>query len=369
MKIAVIFDDFSDIHINKDVGLIGLALSECLGAGDVTAYTRQIISDEANRLARDLGLKISSYICDSSFIFSLYVIVNLILRRVDLVVLFHATPSTAIRTILLRLVGIKVYIKLDMNVEDCDTFLKKLISNKCRYFIYKISLKIANVITVEQQKIFDSLKTNRWLEPKLVHLPNSIYKKSIPPVSLTERKRRIIVVGRIGVYEKNHELILQALIKSQENLPEDFELNFLGKPSEDFSIKYNELLYKNPVLIDKVKLMGQLTRTELFEFYRSSCFFLMPSRVEGFSLAMLEAAYMGCLIISTAVGGAEDLTKNFLYGYKLNQNDVDQLSKFFINLADYDDIFESTYKQRMEYIREYFDLNKNILKVVKKIYG
>ena len=50
------------------------------------------------------------------------------------------------------------------------------------------------------------------------------------------------------------------------------------------------------------------------DFYRLSDAFLLPSLIEGFSLALLEAAFYGLPIIATRVGGAPDLLQGERFG-------------------------------------------------------
>jgi len=52
----------------------------------------------------------------------------------------------------------------------------------------------------------------------------------------------------------------------------------------------------------------------IHEFYRLSDAFLLPSLIEGFSLALLEAAFYGLPIIATRVGGAPDLLQGERFG-------------------------------------------------------
>jgi glycogen(starch) synthase len=60
-----------------------------------------------------------------------------------------------------------------------------------------------------------------------------------------------------------------------------------------------------------VDFRGQVTREEMHQLYRSHDLFIFPSHYqEGFGLVALEAMMSGCLVVSTAQGGAAEVTRD-----------------------------------------------------------
>jgi len=67
-------------------------------------------------------------------------------------------------------------------------------------------------------------------------------------------------------------------------------------------------------------------------YYRIFDVFVLPSRVEGFSLALLEAAAAGIPLIAFDVGGNSEIITNGISGYTIADNDVDGLAEKIVYL-------------------------------------
>lgn len=120
------------------------------------------------------------------------------------------------------------------------------------------------------------------------------------------------MVTNLNVFHKGHDLILQVLsAKNWQN--RNYRLNIYGTGNNIELIKRLINIYK---LDNKVKLMGYAeSPVEIWEF-NQACLFV--SRMEGQSLAMIDAISLGRMIITTNVGDAENLVVDNETGFIIN---------------------------------------------------
>ncbi|MDR2601890.1 MAG: glycosyltransferase [Spirochaetaceae bacterium] len=118
----------------------------------------------------------------------------------------------------------------------------------------------------------------------------------------------IITVGRIFSEQKNTELFLD--IVSSVDL-KDWKVLLAG-PLEsgecDGALKAEAFFKEKPDLRGKVEFCGNIADPFLLRaMLLEAKVFLLTSRYEGFSVALIEAAASGNYIISTDVGCAEEI--------------------------------------------------------------
>lgn len=99
---------------------------------------------------------------------------------------------------------------------------------------------------------------------------------------------KLIGMNGVLIYRKGVDLMLEALAK----LPDNYKLFIVGEgpERENFENKAQEL-----GIINRVKFAGQ--RTDAFRYLPYYDIFALPSRSEGFPLALLEAAAMGKIAV------------------------------------------------------------------------
>ncbi|UCD05540.1 MAG: glycosyltransferase, partial [candidate division WOR-3 bacterium] len=89
-------------------------------------------------------------------------------------------------------------------------------------------------------------------------------------------------------------------------------------------------------------------------YYRIFDVFVLPSRVEGFSLALLEAAAAGIPLIAFDVGGNSEIITNGISGYTIADNDVDGLAEKIVYLQANDKYRREMGMAAQRLIREKF---------------
>jgi glycosyltransferase involved in cell wall biosynthesis len=70
------------------------------------------------------------------------------------------------------------------------------------------------------------------------------------------------------------------------------------------------------------KFMGYMTGEELFSAYASADIFVFPSAMETFGLVLIEAMAAGLPVVTSRVGGVDDMVRPGVNGYVFNVGDV-----------------------------------------------
>lgn len=310
MKFAVVFRNFEKIHLNKDVGGIPIAISRYVSQAPIIYYSGK---EEINHQR----LVFKNFLITNKVKFYFYVLRDLIKEDVDAVNLYHLNSETLYFSVLLKLIGKKVYIKSDINYTEADKLKDYLERN---YFkLNPLIMRFVDLISIECRRIFRDFKSINILNKRIMYFPNAIYDKGIKVVDWDDKNNNILVVARHGCPNKNTELILDALLNIEDL--NSWNIYFIGSATPDF-IKKLDNFRASKKEIFSIKYISYIENSELLELYNNSKVFLMTSYSEGFSLAMAEAAAFGCQIISTDVGGYEDLTDNGKYGICIEKNDV-----------------------------------------------
>ena len=129
--------------------------------------------------------------------------------------------------------------------------------------------------------------------------------------------------------------------------------------------KVNEFMEDNPLLIDKIRLLGKVN--DLYKILQLSDVFLLPSEQESFGLAALEAMAASTPVISSNAGGIPEVNLQGETGYLAEVGNVEAMSKYAIKLLS-DDNLLAEMKINAKKQAERFDLI-NILPIYEKMYA
>lgn len=122
----------------------------------------------------------------------------------------------------------------------------------------------------------------------------------------------ITYTGRM-VPEKGVSVLLEAFVMLRKKY-ENIYLILVGEGPLETQIKqYND---------DHIHYLGRKENREVIKILKNTDIFCLPSRSEGFSTSILEAAYSQCCIITTARGGSKELITDSNYGIIIKNNDI-----------------------------------------------
>ncbi|MFM2783300.1 glycosyltransferase family 4 protein [Lactococcus lactis] len=186
-----------------------------------------------------------------------------------------------------------------------------------RYLIKKIKLKTDLFYGVSKEAANWLIEFN--IKGKGV-LYNAVNQEDFKKYHQENSKGEKIIIsysGRLIPKIKGVEILLsvfEQLTKEFNNL----ELVIAGSGSLQKTLKKK---YKQK----NIKFLGFVTHDKVMEVNALSDIFVLMSRSEGFSTAMLEAGLLGNVIITTpTVGGAHDVVPDETYGYII-ENDEQKL--------------------------------------------
>lgn len=315
-RFVTLFPPSRNVHLTKDVGMIPYIMYRDYGYDSTLVAFRNDKSYPG--LEKEVeGLKISFVEEDTGYRFgkpSRKVLSYLWNNAADIDVLnlYHNTKETLAYGLLYKArnpSGI-LYLKLDLNIKRFEESLNRI---KKRGFSLFFS-KIADIVSYELDSTVVYLADCfPVLKNKLLKIPNGIdtgfvIKESIVPFGPEEKENLIIVVGRIGAEEKNHEMLLEAL--ARVNLS-DWKVTFIGPVDERFRLSADQFFGRNPALKERVSFTGGIAdRKELYHWYNRAKVFCLTSHWESFGIVLVEALYFGNYIISTPVASVGEITDN-----------------------------------------------------------
>ncbi len=113
---------------------------------------------------------------------------------------------------------------------------------------------------------------------------------------------------------------------------------------------------------DHVMFLGK--REKVFLFLSSADVFLMPSRLESFGLAALEAMACGVPVVTSNAGGLSELVREGIAGYTADVGDINQMTEHVVNVLKDEERYRKLSKSTREYAFDNFHVSKIIPKYV-----
>jgi len=319
-QLTLIFENFENIHLEKDVGYIPRLLSkqEDLNCEIICYENENNQSIEMiDKMVKVNKIKNKFYKKRFYFLSMMfYVIKNA--RSIDNLMLFHINKGNFWYVFCYKLLNPKgfIYIKFDADIRIKNLFEHKPKTLREKFyhfrFMYQFNYVIqkVNLFSIETKQIYKMLLDYRPdLLDKLIYLPNGFFVNNLnlKEARIDKKENIIISIARLGTYQKNTELLLESLSKIKDF--KDWKVILIGPVEESFQIYVDEFFNNYQNLRDKVELIGMVKdKNKIFDYLAKSKVFLLTSRYESFALVLTEAAYFGNYIVSTDVGVARDIT-------------------------------------------------------------
>ena len=252
-------------------------------------------------------------------------------------ILFHNNDNTVAFAFLIKLFNskAKIWLKMDANPSNLsrkldDLYRKNGLKQKLKSALYRKVYRNIDMLSTETEETFAMLQNNSFFSKlNIQKIPNGL--EALPNTNNLPKENCIISVARFGSHQKNTELLLEAL--SRTNL-KDWKVYCIGpieKAEQDFESKIKLFFEVHPNLVDKIIFLGNITdKEQLNSYYKKAKVFVLPSRYEGFAIAPLEAASYQDYLILTDVGAARDLIPNETFGYILPESSQDKQNEDII---------------------------------------
>lgn len=306
----VIFPEAENIHLIKDVGMLPYILHKELNYSSCLACYKNGDYPNLEKCLSGLKLQFIPKVFNITFIdTTLFILKNA--KHFDTLQVFHYRFRSLFFLYLFKFLKRgkgKTYLKLDAN----ERILQIAFNGKFQRFKDYLFKKI-DIVSVETSKLQSALSL-KW-KRQVALLPNGV-KRPIDSslVNYQAKKNTIITVARIGAPEKRHDLLLQAFAQIAPQFPA-WSLQLIGPIEASFNNYINEFFIQYPNLKHSVFFIGNINnRDELKIYYDQAKVFCLCSDYEGFPIALLEAAFSGCFLITTDIVSANDITHKGDYG-------------------------------------------------------
>ena len=333
-KLTLIFKNVEKVHLGKDVFLVPYYLKK-INNFDTTIVCP--LTDTNKELENEVkGIKINKLNCsklkknsNKFYVKSKtikYIIKNS--RKIDVLASFHLHDGLLLLIFLYKIINPRgfVYIKSDAACRALPDIVK---GSSIKWNIKKLLFNKVDVISIEDKKTFDETNAIPFFRNKIILVPNGfdedeLSKFDLPIKDFSEKDKLIITVGRLGSREKNTEMLLEAAKKIDLK---DWKITLVGpieKVEQDFQKTIDAFFVENPHLKDKILFTGNIdNKKDLWSYYNDSRVFVLTSPKEGFPIVFPEAYRFKNYIISTDVGGVNDIIHN---GYGEVINSADELA-------------------------------------------
>lgn len=339
MKLVLLFEKLQNVHLLKDVGMVPYLLGKRLGYDvDFVSYKADSAYPYLDSLLKNVRLVFLGKLWGLSRHMGIYYWLWRNSRHIDLLVLIHISTASIYSALIYKLRNPSgyLYVKADMSGERIDYAtwgVRNVVTQAKRVFLFSLFVRCVDLVSFECKRTFDGVKVIP--DAKKFHVPNAIWRAlaegyGVFPKPFSAKENRVILVARHGTYEKNSELMLEALRLMPEQLVSEWEVCFAGTATNDFLAALDRFAAECPGNAARVRYLGEIVdKKRLFELYASSKILVLPSRVgsESYPLVCCEALYFAnALLITGGLTVSSEMTDHGQAGLLLKNNDAQDLA-------------------------------------------
>ncbi len=181
-------------------------------------------------------------------------------------------------------------------------------------------------------------------------------------------KKIILTAGRL-VERKGHDVVLGALHKLKEKIPQAHYV-IIGAGPQKAAL---ELMVKTLKLEDSVTLAGEISDYDLAAWYKICDVFVMISRqlenedAEGFGIVYLEANMFGKPVIAGKSGGAGEAVLDNETGILVEPTNPEQILNALKNLLENRDEAKRLGENGKKRVEEEFQWEKQAESILKRL--
>lgn len=198
--------------------------------------------------------------------------------------------------------------------------------------------KATHEITISRETFNEAKEKYHYSDDEITLIFNGVdrkFSKIVENKNILKKKYEIdkdkIIIGIVGSiqHRKGHDILLKAIGILPLILREELQLIILGEGENQNDELWLEKLIKEEQLD---KIVKKFPFQDPKPFYDIMDIFVLPSRLEGFPLVVLEAFLSRCCVVRSNVEGAYDQITDGQTGFLFENENVEQLSKILENL-------------------------------------
>lgn len=185
-----------------------------------------------------------------------------------------------------------------------------------RRFVYKMADRITLLTTSDKRDFYDRFLLNCDVMPNPCPFTSELL------VNQYARKRNILALGDLNrIHIKGWDNLIIIFSQLAKDFPE-WTLEFAGNGDEGKNIIKE--IAKDKGVLNQVKFLGSVI--DVKSKLQESSIFILTSRNEGFSMALLEAMSQGCASIAyDCKSGPGDLIENNVDGFLIEDQNHQQM--------------------------------------------
>ncbi len=233
---------------------------------------------------------------------------------------------------------------------------------RLRMAAYRLTNGLVDHMSIVSEAAYQRFVSERIVPRELLSVvPNGVdtARFRAVPRSAGESVRRALGLGQefawlaVGRFEvaKDYPNMLRAFLKVRQREP-DAVLLLVGRGSLQPD---TEALTRELGLVGAVRFLG--VRSDVAEVMSAADGYVMSSAWEGMPMVLLEAGAAGLPIVSTKVGGNDEVVLHEVTGYLVEPRDSDTLGEAMLRLHALPEADRRAMGRRgQEHIRDHYDL-------------
>jgi len=253
------------------------------------------------------------------------VLKNLGEEKADFAIAYHSQDRKVVMKLKSVLKKDIISVAYRQNISLSTPFIGALIYNKYFDFMIACSQGVGNSLINEGIK-----KTKVQVIHNTTEIPDDISTISGDKIRNQFGLNDKIVLGISSWFHKERKGF-DILFEAFSNLDERFVLLIIGIPKENQKEVFE---YASTLGISEDKIIMPGFIDNIYEYYKAMDIFLLPSRSEGFSLALLEAAASGLPIIASDIPGNDEFIEHRKNGFLFNISKPVELTQDILHLAN-----------------------------------
>lgn len=184
-------------------------------------------------------------------------------------------------------------------------------------WMVRILLRATRIVALNPS-IARDLIAEGFRTDQVIEIPNGVV--ALPPKRYRRgatKEVQLLFVGRLD-HQKGLDVLLEALARVPNRLR--WSLTVVGTGGDDAELRQKAATLG---VAGSVRFVGQVN--DVPERLRRSDVFVLPSRAEGMSNALLEAMSVGIACVATAIGGNSELVRDGVTGVLVPAGDAQAL--------------------------------------------
>lgn len=196
----------------------------------------------------------------------------------------------------------------------------------------EFSINQSDFVTSVSQNLKEDTFANFDIKKEIRVIPNFIDhqdyqqpKKCCREQFATKKEKILIHVSNLRAVKRIAD-VLETFKKVQKQVP--VKLIIVGEGPE--LEKILSFIETHPQLMNKIKLMGKMN--DLYSVIQYADVFLLPSEMESFGLAALEAMAARTVVISSNAGGIPEVNRHGFSGFTTDVGDIDAMVNYTVQI-------------------------------------